>query len=65
VDFSINSTSYIHELPGGKSKYFFFVINLNERGKSCFASLLITPGVMVEGRKRNIDFAARINASQM
>jgi hypothetical protein len=43
-----------------------FVININERNRTkLLSSLLITPGVELEGRKRNIDFAARVDASQM
>jgi len=52
-------------LPGGKPR-FLFVIKLNKRKRTeLLARLLITSGVGVEGRKRNIDLAARINAFQM
>jgi len=44
----------------------FFVINLNKRKRTeLLARLLITSGVGAEGRKRNIDLAARVIASQM
>jgi hypothetical protein len=43
-----------------------FVICLNKRKKAeLLASELITRGVGVGEHKRNIDFAARVNASQM
>jgi hypothetical protein len=44
----------------------FFVINLNKQKRTeLLARLLITSGVGAEGRKINIDFAARVNESQM